>query len=114
MASKARRPCRRAGCKGLYDPEADRCSVCGGGQKTGWQHTQTRQRRGYDKDWIKLRDRKLEVDPWCAECQGRGRDEVATQVHHIKPFRGLNDPLRLAWDNLESACETCHVRKRAQ
>lgn len=116
MATKARRPCRKAGCKGLYDPETDTCSRCGttGQQKTGWQHTGTRQQRGYGADWQKVRDRKLAVDPFCAECKRKGRDVVATQVHHIKPFRGLNDPLRLAWDNLESVCEACHVRASAR
>ena len=33
------------------------------------------------------------------------------QVHHIIPFKGKHDPLRLAWHNLESLCRACHGMK---
>jgi 5-methylcytosine-specific restriction endonuclease McrA len=30
------------------------------------------------------------------------------EVNHKKPFDGIDDPLRLDWDNLESLCLPCH------
>lgn len=71
-------------------------------------------RRGYDRAWKQLRDRKLKYNPLCEHCEKSGRVESATEVDHIIPFEGINDPVRLDWDNLQSLCHTCHQRKTAE
>jgi 5-methylcytosine-specific restriction endonuclease McrA len=51
---------------------------------------------------------KLRQDPLCELCEEQDIVTAATQVHHRKAFHGLQDPLRLDWDNLQSLCEECH------
>lgn len=114
MPNKPKRLCTQPGCRGLYDPAINACSVCGPRAKTGWDRDGdrgTRQQRGYDNPWLKLRASKVAADPLCEECEKQGYTTVATEVHHIVPFNGLDDPLRLDWKNLESLCGACHGEK---
>lgn len=67
--------------------------------------------RGYDRSWEKLRARFIATNPLCAHCDAAGLVTPATEVDHIRPFDGLADPLRLAWNNLQSLCHSCHVTK---
>ena len=57
-----------------------------------------------------MRARKLAHDPLCEPCAAKGLTQEAEQVHHIKPFDGRSDPLRLQWMNLMSICRKCHDR----
>lgn len=117
MPNKPKRLCPVSGCSGLYDPNISECSKCGKRERTGWDRDKqrgTRQERGYGQDWVNLTQIKLGRDPLCEPCLRNEYTTEATQVHHIVPFRGLDDPLRLDWDNLESICETCHVRLSAK
>lgn len=84
--------------------------------KAGWDAKPrgTRQQRGYDRDWLRLRKAKLAHDPLCEECRRRGRRTPATTVDHIEEFHGLDDPLRLEWSNLQSLCAHCHQRKSSE
>lgn len=89
------------------------CPVCTNGKRHNWKSDRdrgTRQQRGYDNAWLKLRKRKLAADPLCEYCLKKKPEvvTVAAQAHHIVPFRGRNDPLRLDWDNLASTCVRCH------
>ncbi len=108
--------CGKSGCSGLWTGE--RCTKCNRTPKSsGWQSDKergTRQERGYGNDWLKLRAAKLRADPLCERCLAMKPERVteAVQVHHIKPFHGLDDPLRLDWDNLLSVCVDCHKKLR--
>lgn len=90
----------------------DHCENCGWRKQAwGWKSDRergTRQQRGYDQAWLRLRARKLARNPLCEVCLAKGLTEEAKQVHHVKGFRGLRDPLRLAWSNLQSVCVACH------
>ena len=104
--------CPRPLCPGyVTNGKCDTCEHDANQQKrTGWQRDSqrgTRQERGYDQAWLDLRHRKLSVDPMC-ELQLDGCSDFAQEVHHVVPFRGLRDPLRLDWHNLQSACKWCH------
>jgi 5-methylcytosine-specific restriction protein A len=70
-------------------------------------HRENSHRRGYDRNWQKIRRVKLSRDPICEE-PGCGR--LATDVDHIKPKAqgGTND-----YDNLRSNCKSHHSRKTA-
>jgi 5-methylcytosine-specific restriction endonuclease McrA len=96
------------------------CSVCGPRAGTGWQHTATRQARGYDAAWYRLRARVIEQRRLagggivlCEEC---GLPIVGGQIHgdHLVPFHGLDDPLRLDARNVRLAHKQCHMRKTAK
>ena len=66
--------------------------------------------RGYGRDWERLRNLKLATNPICQIrmiCPGA----FATEVDHIIPFQGKDDPLRLEWTNLQSACKPCNSAK---
>jgi len=66
-------------------------------------------KRGYDRDWKKLRDYKLLIDPLC-ECENCKKYEVIKQadvVHHIKPVAEYPE-LRLSLNNLMSMSRECH------
>lgn len=87
-----------------------RCTHCG--KAPGWGDDRfrgSRIARGYGRDWQKLRARKVVANPLCEECERHGRITITEEVHHIISFRGLNDPLRLDWDNLRSVCKACHA-----
>ena len=112
MPSKPKRPCPKPGCRGLWDGKV--CPTCGHKKaKWGWKDDRERgtaKRRGYDRAWRAVRARKLAHDPLCEMCEANGLTQEAEQVHHIKPFNGRSDPLRLQRTNLMSVCRRCHER----
>lgn len=69
----------------------------------------SRQQRGYDADWYRLRAEHLASNPVCVRCGG-----PATDVDHVQPFNGVDDPLRLDSTNLQSICNICHGSKTAE
>ncbi|WP_184058613.1 HNH endonuclease signature motif containing protein [Sphingomonas aerophila] len=63
---------------------------------------------GYNAEWKKLRDRRLDAEPLCRRCSARGHVTAAEEVDHIKPKAlGGKDE----WDNTQSLCRPCHVEK---
>ena len=109
MSSRPPSICR---CGGLVQNRI--CTGCGPRKpRTGWQPDSrrgTRHERGYDNTWLATRIRKLNKSPLCELCELRGMSVDAVEVHHIEPFNGLGDPLRLSIDNLQSLCIECHGR----
>lgn len=67
----------------------------------------TKRERGYGGVWEKLSLMKRADCPVCQVCN----NAAATQVDHIIPFEGEDDPLRLEWTNLQSICQQCHSWK---
>lgn len=58
------------------------------------------------RPWRRVRLKKLQIDPTCElmlKCEGK----PATEVHHVKK-RKDNPELAYSYDNLQSACKTCH------
>lgn len=69
-------------------------------------------KRGYDWKWKKLRDKKLQIDPYCEDPEGRHDERVLGRaVDHIIP---LPKGPRLEWSNLQTLCRSCHERKTAR
>ena len=63
------------------------------------------------KAWKDLRGEKLDVNPFCEECEKKGLLVDAYYVDHIKPINeggALLPPL----NELMSLCITCDARKR--
>ena len=63
--------------------------------------------RGYGSDWQRKRERILDADPCCVDCDKAGIVRVATEVHHIVPIEQAWS-LRLEDSNLAPLCEECH------
>jgi 5-methylcytosine-specific restriction protein A len=70
--------------------------------------------RGYDSRWTKLRAAYVAQHPLCEDCIAEGRTMAVHEVDHIIPINGINDPLRLMWDNLRSRCRSHHASKTRQ
>lgn len=74
-----------------------------------WHTTRgTNKERGYSTDWNKLRNAYITEHPLCERCEEQGHVTEATEVNHKIPFSGVDDPLRLDPNNLESVCTPCH------
>jgi 5-methylcytosine-specific restriction protein A len=78
-------------------------------QRKPWQQTRgTNKQRGYSTDWNKLRNAYIQEHPICERCEAKGHITEAKEVHHIEPFQGIDDPLRMDPNNLFSVCPSCH------
>ncbi len=64
-------------------------------------------KRGYGRDWQKVRAAVLADEPLCRVCMARGRVTEANEVHHELPICKRPD-LRLVRSNLISLCRPCH------
>ena len=74
----------------------------------------SRQARGYDSDWRRLRDRWLAEHPLCAWCEREGRVELGRVVDHVVSIKRAPH-LRLDEGNLQTMCVECHgVKTRAE
>jgi len=75
-------------------------------------HQTSRQARGYDEDWLRVRLLALRRDAYicqCPRCQGGAlRVRPAHEVDHIQPL--AQGGKRLALGNLRSVNRECHRR----
>lgn len=73
----------------------------------------SRHERGYDADWVRLRDWFMAQpeNQLCVLCDEQGLTVKATDCDHIVPFRGKADPRRLDPTNLQPLCEAHNARK---
>jgi 5-methylcytosine-specific restriction protein A len=105
MPSKPLRPCASPGC-----PELVASGRCEKHSKQEQQRYDKRRgnfrERGYTSQWDKVRLIKLRRNPLCERCDGQGKVESATLVHHIQSLSkggALTD-----MSNLMSLCIKCH------
>jgi 5-methylcytosine-specific restriction endonuclease McrA len=75
-----------------------------------------RHARGYDSQWVRLREWFLSQpeNVLCRQCHAEGRTTLAIDVDHIRPFRGVADPLRLNPTNLQALCKRHHGQKHSR
>jgi 5-methylcytosine-specific restriction endonuclease McrA len=73
----------------------------------------SRHERGYDAAWVALTEQfwRDSANKYCRRCAERGVLEPATQVDHVVPFEGREDPRRLDRRNLQPLCGTCNRQK---
>ena len=108
------RPCRWPGCPALVSEPRERfCERHRAEHKReADRRTDERRpsaaRRGYDRDWRRLRRMILAERPLCVMCLAEGRVTPATDVDHIVPLAegGTNDPA-----NLRPLCRMHHARR---
>ena len=113
MASRALRPCRKAGCGNVTRDPSGYCEAHRG------IAVQAKERKASEAwHWMyrthlwrdELRPGQLLREPFCRECAARGQRVRATVVDHVLPHRGswrlFSDP-----GNLQSLCKSCHDAK---
>ena len=74
------------------------------------------------KEWRLLSKTKLQDCGYRCEAKLEGCTHLAVEVHHVEPIQTDNGwDRRLAWDNLEGVCTSCHngrhpekLRKKAE
>lgn len=118
MPKRAKKPCAYPGCSKLVSGQ----TYC----EKHFKEVEKKRQKLYDRyqrnkkiarfysnaRWQKLRDRKLKNDPLCEHCLP---DVVtpATEVDHIIPVE-VDWSRRLDWNNLQSLCHSCHMKKTAE
>ena len=69
----------------------------------------------YDsKRWIRLRQLKKNISPFCERCLANGLYVPAKIIHHkeyITDLNFLDDNIFYNLDNLESLCQDCHNKE---
>jgi 5-methylcytosine-specific restriction protein A len=115
MPCAPKRPCSQPGCMKLN------CVEHAKAKRQAWQKRTDSRRgsahyRGYDQTWKSLRDWFIRENPLCRDPFKLhvGIVTAGMEVDHITPFKGIDDPLRLDWNNLQSLCSTCHKYKTAK
>ncbi len=97
-------------CRGIV--RKGKCDKCSQQSQASYDQSDSRGDRNalYGADWRKARDYHIrEVEPFCVPCKRQGRLAWRKlEVHHIRSFRGVNDPLRLDQRNMETICVDCH------
>ena len=111
MPYKPKKPCAYPGCPELTDGR-----YCAKHQKLINKQYEKydrnpADRKRYQGEWRKIRDRYIHDHPLCEKCLEEGRFTRAEHVHHILPLSqgGTNEE-----DNLMSVCKSCHSRIHAE
>jgi 5-methylcytosine-specific restriction enzyme A len=102
MPDRARTPCTAPGCS--------RLSVLRGRCE---QHKRdprpSASKRGYDRQWQKVRDEYIAENPYCESERHVGQEVPVYDVDHRQPLS--EGGARLDKKNLQSLCRSCHVLK---
>lgn len=72
----------------------------------------------HTRKWRELRKQKLTATIWCEDCRDAGRNELATEVHHVTPILSSDLPSQMAelaydYNNLRALCHRCHCRRHS-
>ena len=99
-------PCSKNGCPNL----ASKRGLCEQHVREYNEHRHSEPTL-YDTRWAKIRQLWLIDHPLCVECNKKGQQVLATEVHHIKPLSkgGTHN-----FDNLMSLCKSCHSKITVQ
>lgn len=81
-----------------------------------WAHpgTESRHKRGYGREHVRLREQLLKREPLCRLCQRKTPPvvTVATIADHVTPLAKGGAAHDIA--NLQPVCKPCHDRKTAE
>jgi len=114
MALRPPTACRHPGCPEITRHRSGYCKLHRIEQCKRWRREQEANRpsaskRGYGKDWQRLRNWFIQRHPVCEICKKEGRLTPAEVVHHIKSVKERPD-LRLEQENLQALCFDCHEK----
>lgn len=112
---KPKRVCSKPGC-----PRLTRERYCDRHQDHPQQAQRAHDRRrgtatarGYNTRWRRFRAQVLAGEPLCRVCLAEGQYVQATDVDHIHPVSGPNDPTFYEPTAVQPLCHACHSRKTA-
>lgn len=117
MPMRPLRPCAQPGCRELV--RKGKCDKHGGENASRDAYESGRpsaRARGYNTpEWQALRRQVLDEEPlcMCEKHQGRLDGPASTDVDHLIPHRGPEDPLFWKRTNLRGVAHGCHSRKTA-
>lgn len=104
---RVKRPCLTPRCKALVPQGIDRCpDHIIEHNKLDLAMRGTASARGYDADWDAVQKAYIAANPYCERHLRRGQQRQGHLVDHKRAIRDGGD--RLAWDNLETQCRSCH------
>ncbi len=120
MPSAPGKLCNRNGCRGIV--RGGTCSVCGPrpARGSGWKASGqqgTRQERGYDAAWYRLRaaviEQRRREGAGVVVCEACALPIVGEPIHadHRREFHGVDDPLRLDPENVQLLHGSCHMSR---
>lgn len=110
MPIRAKAPCRVAGCRKYRRPPLGYCEDHTHLARKPHTHNNRRTERDplYNSvAWNRAKRHQRSMEPLCRECKAAG-----TLVDHIVPINEGGDPF--SQENLQTLCDRCHNRKRAQ
>lgn len=111
MPTKPKHPCSYPGCPRLTDrqycPEHESLMS----KRYEKYDRDPEKSKRYGRSWKKIRERYVQLHPFCEECLKRGVLVPVQEVHHIIPLTegGTNEA-----GNLISLCKSCHSRIHAE
>lgn len=103
MASRAARPCSVPGCPELAYDKAAQCRTH---RARADRLKGSAARRGYDREWARIRREYLWFHPYC---QWQDCTRAPAEVDHID-----GDTSNCAWDNLRALCSYHHKYRTAR
>ena len=116
MPYQSKKPCNQSGCPELVAANKTYCPT-----HTREQSAVRHKRYDNNRDekyarfyssarWQKVRNIYIRNNPLCESCRKQERITAATLVDHIIPVQA-DYSQRLAMDNLQSLCRSCHAKK---
>ena len=105
MPYKPKKPCAHPGCPKLTaDRFCPEHTVEDRREYTCYRRDPATRRR-YGREWRRIRNWYISLNPMCERCAAAGRITPAREVHHIIPLSegGTHDV-----ENLMSLCKSCH------
>jgi 5-methylcytosine-specific restriction protein A len=106
--------CSQPGCSERV--ASGRCTLHRREQQREHDHLRFREsaaKRGYDRQWRRLRERILFQFPLCLDCKERGELTLSYEVHHVVKISDAPH-LRLDPNNLRALCRPCHTARSAR
>jgi len=108
MPSAAPRPCTYPGCGVLRcDKHRDHA------RRAADARRESAHARGYTNRWQQYRASYLRAHPMCVRCLARKLLVPATDVDHVTPVSGPDDPRFWESMNHQGLCHSCHSEKTA-
>lgn len=112
MPRKPPHPCGRNGCGELtYERFCKKHQSETNANYDKYERDKAMKRFYNSPEWLAIRKRKLQIEPFCEECKKIGTLVIGKIVDHIIPIKhgGTNN-----LSNLQTLCWSCHSRKSVE
>ena len=118
MPHKPKRPCSHSGCPALVEIGTGFCPKHQKEENQRYARTRpTSAQKGYGSKWQTYRKWYLGNHPYCINANNPDMpncDVIATEIDHIIPSKGPDDPNHWDPNNHRPMCKRCHSSKTAK